>query len=116
MKLAGRSNRHRRIRKKVIGDERPRLVVFRSGKHIYAQLVNDRLQKVIAGCSTLSEAFKKTKRKPNDREAAKEVGKLIAQKAKELGIESVRFDRAGYKYHGRIRALAEAGREAGLKF
>jgi large subunit ribosomal protein L18 len=92
------------------------LVVFRSKKHIYAQLVYDDSGKVTTGCSTLSTEFKTKKIKSNDKGAAKEVGKLIALKAQKLGIKEVNFDRAGYKYHGRVAALAEGAREGGLKF
>jgi len=117
MKLEGRLRRHKRITKKMKGTgERPRLVVFRSKKHIYAQLVNDEEQRVITGCSTLSPEFKKLNMKSTNKEAAYEVGKLIAKKALSLGIEKVCFDRAGYKYHGRVKALAEGARKEGLKF
>ncbi len=117
MKLEGRARRHKRILKKTRGtEERPRLVVFRSKKHIYAQLVDDQKQRVITGCSTLSKEFRELKIKSTNKEAAKEVGKLIAKKAQERGITKVCFDRAGYKYHGRVRALAEGAREGGLKF
>jgi large subunit ribosomal protein L18 len=83
---------------------------------MYAQLVNDTLGKVITGCSTLSGEFKKKNIKSNDKEASKEIGKLIAQKALKLGVKEICFDRGGYQYHGRIKALAEGAREGGLKF
>lgn len=117
MKLTGRLRRHRRVRKKIKGDkERLRLVVFRSKKHIYSQLVDDEEQRVLTGCSTLSKEFKEKGMKSTTKEAAREIGKLIAKKSEELGIKKVRFDRAGYKYHGRVKALAEGAREAGLEF
>ncbi|MEO0229812.1 MAG: 50S ribosomal protein L18 [candidate division WOR-3 bacterium] len=121
MKVLKRKKRHLRVRKKVKGTpERPRLVVFKSTKHIYAQLVIDPPVgscKVITGASTLSpeirEEVKSTKGKI---EKAKLVGKLIASKAQAKGYKKVVFDRGGYKYHGRVRALADAAREAGLEF
>jgi large subunit ribosomal protein L18 len=117
MKQIGRDRRHKSIAKKIQGSkQRPRSVVFRSKKHIYVQLVDDNSQKVITGCSTLSKEFRTKKIKSSDITAAKEVGKMIAKKALKLGIESVRFDRSGYKYHGRIKGLADGAREGGLKF
>jgi large subunit ribosomal protein L18 len=117
MKSAARKRRHIRVTKTVQGTEtKPRLVVFRSKRHMYAQLVNDRTCKVITGSSTLSKEFKEKKIKTNNKEAAKEVGKLIAQKALKLGIKEVCFDRAGYKYHGRVQALSSGAREGGLQF
>lgn len=110
-----RYRRHLRVRKKVAGTaERPRLVVFRSLKHVYAQLVNDDLGVTLAGASDLSEGLVvegtgKTAR-------SKAVGKLLAEKAKAAGIARVVFDRAGYRYHGRVRAVAEGAREGGLEF
>ena len=96
--------------------ERPRLVVHRSSKHIYAQIVNDQDRKVLTGCSTLTKEFKEKNIKTTDQSAAKEIGKLIAQKAQGLGVKVVSFDRAGYKYHGRVKALADGAREGGLSF
>ena len=117
MKQIGREKRHERITKHLQGTEnKPRLVVFRSKKHVYAQLVRDDIQKVIAGSSTLSKDFKSKNIKSGNKEAAKIIGKLIAKKSIKLGIKEVCFDRAGYKYHGRIQALAEGAREGGLKF
>lgn len=121
IKVLKRKKRHLRVRKKVKGTpERPRLVVFKSAKHIYAQLVIDPpigSCKVITGASTLSpeirEEVKSTKGKI---ERAKLVGKLIASKAQAKGYKKVVFDRGGYKYHGRVKALADAAREAGLEF
>ncbi|MFO8053041.1 MAG: 50S ribosomal protein L18 [Candidatus Omnitrophota bacterium] len=117
MKKQARAYRHKRIVKKIQGTaQRPRLVVFRSHKHIYAQLINDKNQKVVTGVSTLSAEFKKNNSKTANKEAAKEVGKLIAQLAKSKKINTVCFDRGGYKFHGRIKNLADGAREGGLKF
>jgi len=109
-----RYRRHKRIRDKISGKaQRPRLCVFRSNQHIYAQLVDDEKGKTLVMISDLSI---KTKTKKSNAEKAKEVGKIIAQKAKELKIDTVIFDRAGYKYHGQVKSLAEGAREGGLKF
>lgn len=110
-----RKKRHQRIRKKVFGTpERPRLNVFRSGKHIYAQIIDDTVGHTLVAASTLEnrENLASTKNK----EAARYVGEAIAKKALEKGIKQVVFDRGGYLYHGRIKELADAAREAGLKF
>ena len=106
-----RYKRHLRVRNKVKGTaERPRLVVFRSLKHIYAQLVDDTAHRTLATVSDLGiEAGKKSER-------ASEVGKLIAERAKTAGITRVVFDRAGYRYHGRIKAVADGARKGGLEF
>ena len=109
-----RERRHRRIRGKVAGTaERPRLAVFRSNKGIFAQLVDDESGKTLAGASWLGlpKSFK-----GNRIEQATEVGKAVAAAAKKAGIESVVFDRGGYLYHGRVKALAEGAREGGLQF
>ncbi len=117
MKLKGRERRHRRIVKKLKGtNQRPRVVVFRSKKHFYAQVIDDSEQKVITGISTLNKEFKEKNIKANNTEGAKVIGKLFAEKLKSLGIERIAFDRAGYKYHGRVRAFAEGTREGGLIF
>jgi large subunit ribosomal protein L18 len=117
MKLGERKKRHMRITKKMKGTtDRPRLVVFRSKKHIYAQLVNDSEHKVIVGGSSLSKELKESKVKGRDKTGAKEVGKLIAKRALKAGIQKVSFDRAGYSYHGRVKALSEGAREGGLEF
>jgi large subunit ribosomal protein L18 len=109
-----RERRHRRIRGKVAGTaERPRLAVFRSNKGVFAQLIDDETGKTIAGASWLG--LKKSF-KGNKTEQAAEVGKALAEVAKKAGIESVVFDRGGYLYHGRVKALAEGAREGGLKF
>lgn len=106
---------HERIRKKISGTgERPRLAVFRSVNHIYAQVIDDASGVTIAAASTTEPDLKKNS--GGNIAAAKEVGKLIAERAKEKGINRVVFDRGGYIYHGRVRNLAEAAREAGLEF
>ena len=114
-----RQRRHNRIRKRVSGTpERPRLVVFRSLKNIEAQLVDDLGGNTILGMSTLSpelKDFKGESRNPQV-EKAHAAGKLLAEKAKEQGVEAVVFDRGGYQYHGRVKAFAEGAREGGLKF
>ena len=107
-----RKRRHIKIRAKISGTSaRPRLVVFRSLGHTYAQLVNDEEGKVIASSSDLKSKAKGTKI-----EKAKTIGEEIAKKAKDLKVTEIVFDRNGYKYHGRVKALAEAAREGGLKF
>ena len=113
-KPEARARRHRRVRGKISGTaERPRLVVFRSNRGIEAQLVNDLEGRTLAAASwlNLKKSFK-----GNKTAQAAEVGKLLAANAKKAGIESVVFDRAGYLYHGRVKALAEAAREGGLAF
>lgn len=117
MKNIGRERRHERIAKTLRGsDERPRLVVFRSQKNIYAQIINDSQQKVLVSVSTLSKDFRNKKMKSANKEAAQVIGKLIAEKAKSLGIKKICFDRAGYLYHGRVKALSDGAREGGLEF
>ncbi|OPX31503.1 MAG: 50S ribosomal protein L18 [Candidatus Latescibacteria bacterium 4484_181] len=113
-----RQRRHRHIRKKVIGTaQRPRLVVYRSLKHIYAQLVDDISQKSLLGVSTLTPQVREKIRTTKGKcEKSKEVGRFLAMMAKAKGIEKVVFDRAGYLYHGRVKALAEGAREKGLQF
>lgn len=104
---------HARIRRKLAGSaERPRLNVYRSLNHIYAQIVDDSKGATLVSASTLAAKVKTG----GNVAAAREVGKLVAERAREKGIEAVVFDRGGYLYHGRIKALAEAAREAGLKF
>jgi large subunit ribosomal protein L18 len=112
-----RLRRHRRVRKKVNGTtERPRLAVFRSGHHIYAQVIDDTRGHTLAAASTLDGGLKSEVKYGGNVEAAKAVGKLVGERAKEAGIEQVVFDRGGFAYHGRIAALADAAREAGLQF
>lgn len=114
----GRLLRQERVRKRVQGTTtRPRLCVFRSGKHIYAQIISDENGKTLATASTLSSGISpEAKKKSATIAAAKEVGTLVAQACQEKGIGEVVFDRNGFLYHGRVRALAEGAREAGLKF
>ncbi len=117
-----RSKRHRRVRVHVAGTkERPRLAVFRSLNHLYAQLIDDGLGKTVAAASTVDmktagRAQGASQGKGNGVSQAAEVGKAIAAKAKAIGVSSVVFDRGGFLYHGRIKALADAAREAGLEF
>ena len=111
-----RIKRHKSVRSKISGTpEMPRLNVFRSLKNIYAQVIDDTTGVTLVSASTLSEELKGIANGGN-KEAAAEVGKLIAKKALEKGIEKVVFDRGGYVYHGRVAALAEGAREGGLKF
>ena len=112
-----RKKRHRRIRRKIAGTATcPRLCVFRSLKHIYAQLIDDEKGHTLIGVSSLGSEIKATMPKGGNVAAAKEVGKLLAKKAREQNITEVVFDRNGYKYHGRVAALAAEAREQGLKF
>jgi len=112
-----RLRKHDRVRKKIDGTpERPRLNVFRSLKNIYVQIIDDTTGNTLVAASTLDEAIKGKLASGGNKEAAKEVGKLIGQKAVEKGIKQVVFDRGGYLYHGRVKELAEGAREAGLEF
>lgn len=112
-----RLRRKKRIRKKVKGTkERPRLCVYKSLRHIYAQLIDDENGRVITGASSLSKEIRHEIKYGGNVEAAKKVGLLIAKKALEMGIKECVFDRNGFKYHGRIKALADMAREAGLRF
>jgi len=109
--------RQRRVRTKVRGSEgRPRLSVFRSSRHIYAQVVDDGSNRILAAASTLSKELKGTLKGTGNKPAAEAVGKLVAQKSLALGIKQVVFDRNGFLYHGRVKALADAARGAGLEF
>jgi large subunit ribosomal protein L18 len=109
--------RHERLRKKVAGTpERPRLCVFRSLKHIYAQVVDDEAGHTLLSASTLEKSLAETLKSSGDQEAAKSVGRLIAERALANGITTVIFDRGGHMFQGRVKALADAAREAGLKF
>lgn len=109
-----RTRIHKRIRAKISGTaERPRLAVFRSVKHIYAQVIDDAAGRTIAAASSNEKGASIT---GGNVAGAKEVGRLVAERAKEKGIKSIVFDRGGYLYHGRIKALADAAREAGLEF
>jgi large subunit ribosomal protein L18 len=116
-KLEGRERRKARIRKRISGTpERPRLSVFRSARHIYAQVVDDTGGGTLAAASTLSPDLKGTLEADDKTGAAKKVGALIAKMCLERKLDKVVFDRNGFLYHGRIKALAEAAREAGLNF
>jgi large subunit ribosomal protein L18 len=109
-----RDRRHRRVRKKVAGTaERPRLAVFRSNRHIIAQVIDDTAGETLAAASTIEAAMKATA--TGKAGAAAEVGRLVAERAKEKGISKVVFDRGGSRYHGRVAALADAARAAGLE-
>jgi large subunit ribosomal protein L18 len=117
MKIVGRERRKLRIRKKVNGTPvRPRLTVFRSAKHIYAQVIDDSTGQTLAHASTLSKDLRGTLEEDTKVDAAKKVGSLIAKICKSKKIDRVVFDRNGYLYHGRVSALAQAAREAGLEF
>lgn len=112
-----RVHRHRRLRKRVAGTpECPRLSVFRSLKHIYAQIIDDEAGTTLLSASSLDKSLTDSLKSGGDQEAAKSVGKLIAERALEKGITSVVFDRGGHIFQGRVKALADAAREAGLKF
>lgn len=114
---AHRRRIHQRVRTRVVGTpERPRLCVFRSGDHIYAQVIDDRAGRTLASASSLDAEIRKQLKGGGNLAAAKVIGKAIAERARAAKIERVVFDRGGYKYHGRVKALADAAREAGLKF
>jgi large subunit ribosomal protein L18 len=116
-KLAARLKRRQRIRRKISGTEaRPRLSVFRSDRHIYAQIIDDGKGQTLVAASTLSGELKDKLSGLKKADAAKEVGKLLAAKAREKGISLVVFDRNGFIYHGRVKAVADSCRENGLKF
>lgn len=113
----GRLKRKMRIRKKVSGNpERPRLTVFRSDKHIYAQIIDDVQGNTLVSTSTLTSEFKEAEQPKGKKAAAEKIGEIIARKAQDHGITKVVFDRNGYIYHGRVQALADAARKAGLDF
>ncbi len=112
-----RLRRHRRVRKRVFGTpDRPRLNVFRSLNHIYAQVIDDVSGHTVVSASTLDPEIREALVGKTKTEKAKEVGRLVAKRALEQGIKQVVFDRGGYKFHGRVKALADAAREAGLDF
>ena len=112
-----RISRHRRVRAKIIGTaDRPRINVFRSHRHIYAQVIDDNTGHTLIAASTLEGDVAREVKNSKKKEQAAYIGKLIAERAKDAGIKEVIFDRGGYKYHGRVQALAEAAREAGLSF
>ena len=112
-----RENKHRKIRNRFSGTtERPRLAVFRSNNHMYAQIIDDTIGNTLVSASTLQKDVKAELENTDDVKAAAYLGTVIGKKAVEAGIESVVFDRGGYIYHGKVKALADAAREAGLKF
>lgn len=112
-RLRARKKNKVRIRKKVAGStERPRLAVYRSGRHMYAQIIDDSVKKTLVSSSTLALELKRS----GTKEAAQEMGKDLAKKAIAQKIETIVFDRSGYLYHGRVKAVADGAREAGLKF
>lgn len=114
---AARIRRHRRVRRKVAGTaERPRLTVFRSLRHTYAQVIDDRAGHTLVAASTREADLSGALKDKSKREQAASVGRVLAERAKDRGVTSVVFDRGGYAYHGRVSALAEAAREAGLEF
>ena len=115
-KKEARVRRSRKTRARIAEQRATRLVVSRSNSHIYAQIIDDSKGATLTAASTLDVDAKKDVKQGGNIAAAKAVGKLVAQRAKAKGIESVLFDRGGYLYHGRVKALAEAAREAGLKF
>ena len=113
-RLEARQRRHRRVRKNVSGSlSRPRLTVFRSNRYIYAQVIDDVAGSTVAAASSQE---KKLRKKSLSKETAAEVGSLIAERAKTAGVTAVVFDRGGFPFHGRVKALAEAAREGGLEF
>ena len=116
-KSAHRKKKHLRIRNRFSGTaERPRLAVFRSNSHMYAQIIDDEAGKTLVACSTLEKDVAKSLKETDNIEAAKVVGDTVAKRAIEKGIKEVVFDRAGYIYHGKVAALADAARESGLTF
>ena len=116
-RTAARENKHRRLRNRLAGTaERPRLAVFRSNNHMYAQIIDDTVGKTLVAASTTEKAVKAELEKTNDVAAAAYLGTVIAKRALENGISTVVYDRGGFIYQGKIKALAEAAREAGLEF
>lgn len=116
-KARARKRRHRSIRRKIFGTpERPRLCVFRSLRHIYAQVIDDVHGRTLATASTVTPGLRSQCQDAGKTEAAALVGREIARRATEAGVQQIAFDRGGYKYHGRVRALADAAREGGLQF
>ncbi len=116
-KKTARIKRHRRVRKKIYGvPDRPRLCVFRSLKHVYAHVIDDTNGVTVCSASTLSPEYRSVSKSGGNVDAAKAAGRMLAEKCREKGIEKVVFDRSGYPYHGRIKALSESAREGGLIF
>lgn len=116
-RLVSRLKRKKRIRKGIFGNQdRPRLSVFRSANHIYAQIIDDSEGKTLVSASTLDKEFKSGDQKGDKKEVAKAIGSMIGKRALDNGIKKVVFDRNGFLYHGRVKALSEGAREAGLNF
>ena len=116
-KVRQRKRRHRRVRKKVRGTaQRPRLCVYKSLRHLHVQVINDEQGHTIVSASTAEKEFRQGRKSLKDCEAARDLGALIARRARQHGVTRVVFDKNGYKYHGRLKALADAAREAGLEF
>jgi len=117
IKKLARLKRKRRVRKKISGtSEKPRLTVFRSAKHIYAQIIDDSIGNTITSASSIDKSVKNTQKFDSKLDEAMFIGKLVGQKALEKGIKKIVFDRNGYLYHGRVKAVSSGAREAGLKF
>ena len=109
-----RERRHRRVRKKITGTaERPRLAVFRSNKHVYAQVIDDVSGRTVVSASTVEQSFEGATATVD---AAKKIGKLVGERARDAGVDAVVLDRGGFHYHGRVAAVADAARDAGLEF
>jgi large subunit ribosomal protein L18 len=115
-KKESRLRRARKTRAKIRGLGKPRLCIHRTPRHIYAQIIDGSGDKVLASASTLDRELRKNMSATGNAAAAAEIGKLVAERAKAAGISSVAFDRSGFKYHGRVKALADAARESGLEF
>ena len=111
-----RARRAKKTRMRIRGLYIKRLTIFRSSKHIYAQIFDENLDRVVASASTNEADVKAELKNTGNIEAAKKIGQLIAERAKESGVDKVAFDRSGFKYHGRVKALADAAREVGLNF
>ena len=117
LRTQARLKRKKRIRKKLVGTgNRPRLCVFRSAKHIYAQVIDDSLGQTLVAASSLEKTVRENTESKNKLNAANTVGKIIGQRALEKGVKKIVFDRNGFLYHGRIKAVSDGAREAGLKF
>ena len=114
--LYNRRKKRARTRLRKLGGARPRLSVFRSGTHIYAQVIDDGQGKIVAAASTLEKDTRSGLKSGSNKEAAGQIGKLIAERALAAGVNAVVFDRGAYRYHGRVKALADAAREGGLNF
>ena len=115
-KKAARLRRARKARAAIRRQGKPRLTIYRSGQHIYAQVINSEDGHVLASASTLQGEVREGLKGTNNKEAAAAVGKAVAERAVEAGVKEVAFDRSGYQYHGRVKVLADAAREVGLKF